>query len=1178
MTEFSFWELRRISIIQWSFILWEDLEVEGSIALTGPNGSGKSSLVDAVQTVLTGAHGNMLRLNSRAAQDRDSAAGRRTVRDYVLGAADDLGGGLSFQRDQAVSYIMLGFRHTDGREATAGICISASKDSPDASYEARFVVEGRMLQCKDVADVGCEHGRRFSHAHRWAAVAARLRLDKTISHLEVSSGAELFVKHMLRVIGPRDLINPTKFLKNIKSSIAFRGVNNVNDFIRSHILDEYNLDLASLRQSIFRHRALQAEITALNTRISRAEGIRAKASSALIRERTVAGHELWLRHARLHLKAVALATARSAMSDDEERLESLTAALPTLEKTRDAAVSKQQAIKEDLERNSTMIEITKLEASIQAQRTRIAENRSDIETAEKAASSAVGIGPIVAFYDKGLAAKLDAIAAERLSGEALVRRLRSSAAWDGIGRVVESASKRAFKAATEAEEARKALDLVREELEAARSGVRLMSADTRGVIGLLKQASIGARPLCELVKEVKADWHATVEAILGGACEALIVDPADYQAALRVVRGQRQFMHASLVNTTKTGQTKAPRKGSLATVIKTLDPHARAFIDFRLGAVAMVETEAELAEEESAATKDLMFSSARTCRRLQQPRILRLGKFSAEETCDRLDIEMRDAKNALNVRERASSDAKAAEISLRKAADLISEIDMDNFDRAVGATALATDAIASMAQDISRLQDAPDTVRLKRELVRATKAAVAANDAHLQGNREQASLSAEVKAGRSALATNEADVTAARAAALAVADDVVAKGGSLPQEFVEAVTAAVAAAPFIDLRKLGIEFEEIHREEAEGKALEPKPSLDRLMSEIIPYLVRYNQKRLNTDKAATTREVFEYSRINGVEPPTPDPANGEDGSFRAAAAWIEAEIIALESNELARRERDAADASAAVSENFKNDFVGKMASAFDNIQARLRDLNRHLGQRQFHGLVYKFEKKPSNACKDMIALVDEARERDLFVFSDSAAMGGLSERAQEGHRRLVKIAEDPEESLDEISNPKLYFEFDIALIQNGEQIATVTKRAAYGSAGQVQVPGYVTLSTAVAASAYPGRAGTDGGITLAMFDEVFDKTDTEHTAKVIQFMKDIGLQAFLVAPDEKRTALFQLCDTIISIHRSGASVTFDTQKVSDHTRHQFKLQNPAIIGLGEFRDRIAPPALMIAAE
>jgi uncharacterized protein YPO0396 len=1170
---FAFWELRRISLVNWSFVLWQDLEVRGAIALTGPNGSCKSSLVDAIQTVLTGGHGQVLRLNSRASQDKDGASGHRTLREYVLGAADDLGNGLSMQRDSAICYLMLGFRHKDGREATAGVCITATKDEPGFDFAARFVAEGRMLSCADVADVGADARGRYCDAHHWSAVRARLQRDDGLANLEVLPGAELFVRHLLRALGPRDVVSHAKFLKNVRSSISFRGTANVNEFIRTHILDDYDLNLRSLRQSIARHRTLQDEIAALNQRIERASRIRARAAKVPVRERSVANHELSRSHGFLHLGAVALADARQELERTEAALETVRQSLPALVRAKTDAKTRSGALQDELARSSTTLEIARLEADIGNRQTRVAELSPVVASAGKAAANAVLVEPIVDRYDRGAAARLREIAKERLTGEALVRRLHASPAWKAFPKVGEAASRSYAEAEAEAARARQELAALREELDAARKGKRLLSNETRELVALLRSNRIEARPLCDLVTDVDQEWHEAVEAILGRSCEALIVAPEDYRDALRVSR-LPSAPKVPLVNTTKTEGTRPARRGSLATVVRAADSHARAFIDYKLGAVAMVETEAELAREDSAATRDLMYASGRICVRLDRPRALRLGAFSAGEACDRVEREIAVAEAGLRAREERLGQAAAAMRSLLGVADALAAIDPEALEEAVEGIRGATADIEEMRGAIARLREAPDSVRLREDLARATAEAERAEAAHMEAFGREQRLVASATKEREAVEAKALAVEAQRRDAMDRAHRLERLGGTLPEDLLWNLGEAVPPAPRLDIAKLRVEVDEAAATGSDGRrTLDGKPPMKDLLEDFLPYLIRYNSNRLATEKTSTVRDLAEYMGNHGIARPE-FMATGDEEAFPPAAAWLEDEIGSLTSNELTRRERDAADAYALVVENFRNDFVGKMGSAFDGIDARLRELNRHLERRCFHGLTYRFTKNQSNAYRDMIALVKAART-DSFDLSDASTLGALDERSTAGLKRLMQVAQDPTVPLEELENPKLYFEFDIALLQSGVEIATVSKRSGYGSGGQVQVPGYVTISAAIAATAYPGRAGTDGGIALAVFDEVFDKTDTEHSGKAVQFMRDVGLQPFLSAPDEKRTTLFQMCDTMIGTHRSGAVVTFDVQYPTRHAHDAFAAENPALYGLDGFRARL--PAALDAA-
>ena len=92
------------------------------------------------------------------------------------------------------------------------------------------------------------------------------------------------------------------------------------------------------------------------------------------------------------------------------------------------------------------------------------------------------------------------------------------------------------------------------------------------------------------------------------------------------------YRHAEVVNTTKTAKTRPADKGTLATVITTDNRHARAFLDFRLGRLMMVDTMDRLLAADNAITVDRMMQSGRTVKRLAHPGLLKLGRGTAEET------------------------------------------------------------------------------------------------------------------------------------------------------------------------------------------------------------------------------------------------------------------------------------------------------------------------------------------------------------------------------------------------------------------------------------------------------------------------------------------------------------------------------------------------------------------
>jgi len=121
----------------------------------------------------------------------------------------------------------------------------------------------------------------------------------------------------------------------------------------------------------------------------------------------------------------------------------------------------------------------------------------------------------------------------------------------------------------------------------------------------------------------------------------LIVEPTRAVRALEIFRqgGEHSFRDAEVINTTKTENTRPAEKGSLAQIISTDNPHARAFLNYRIGRLMMVETMDRMAAAENAITPDLMVQGGRTVRRLQKPQYLKLGRATQEQMRQQLQAE-----------------------------------------------------------------------------------------------------------------------------------------------------------------------------------------------------------------------------------------------------------------------------------------------------------------------------------------------------------------------------------------------------------------------------------------------------------------------------------------------------------------------------------------------------------
>src|ERR1700731_4338756 len=101
-------ELRRIVLVDWYLFRAQQIDIRGMAAFIGPNGAGKSAVIDAVQTVLTGASMTSIRFNASA---QSNVRRKRTLRDYCLGVVslNEKGERSEPTRPHAYTYIVLVF-------------------------------------------------------------------------------------------------------------------------------------------------------------------------------------------------------------------------------------------------------------------------------------------------------------------------------------------------------------------------------------------------------------------------------------------------------------------------------------------------------------------------------------------------------------------------------------------------------------------------------------------------------------------------------------------------------------------------------------------------------------------------------------------------------------------------------------------------------------------------------------------------------------------------------------------------------------------------------------------------------------------------------------------------------------------------------------------------------------
>ena len=158
----------------------------------------------------------------------------------------------------------------------------------------------------------------------------------------------------------------------------------------------------------------------------------------------------------------------------------------------------------------------------------------------------------------------------------------------------------------------------------------------------------------------------------------------------------------------------------------------------------------------------------------------------------------------------------------------------------------------------------------------------------------------------------------------------------------------------------------------------------------------------------------------------------------------------------------------------------------------------------------------------------------------------------------------------EFEDPRNYFEFELFIFdQEGMLKSSLAQRAATGSGGEYQIPLYVSMAAALAAT-YQDRKRGESGMALAVFDEAFNRLDVRNLQQCSGFLRDVGLQTVLAAPDEKHAVFMAEVDCLVNLIRSGEHVHLTIEWPRERTREALRREDPRRRGLEAFRALSGP--------
>lgn len=256
-----------------------------------------------------------------------------------------------------------------------------------------------------------------------------------------------------------------------------------------------------------------------------------------------------------------------------------------------------------------------------------------------------------------------------------------------------------------------------------------------------------------------------------------------------------------------------------------------------------------------------------------------------------------------------------------------------------------------------------------------------------------------------------------------------------------------------------------------------------------------------------------------------------------------AEQRLLEESELPKYRAKIKAAYESAMEQFQNDFLAKLKSSIDQVQDQVKSLNKALDQAQFGTDRYKFrvDRNPDYADYYDMIMAPELMEGEAGLFAlpfqqkygklieDLFSRIAMSDDTQVNARKQSEL----QQNIERFTDFRTYLKFDLETTdQNGsKQLLSQTLNTKSG--GETQTPFYIAVLASFAQIYQVNNLSglINNTVRLVVFDEAFNKMDSERIVESVRLLRKMGLQAIISTPPDKLPDIMPLADRTLLVNK-----------------------------------------------
>ena len=289
--------------------------------------------------------------------------------------------------------------------------------------------------------------------------------------------------------------------------------------------------------------------------------------------------------------------------------------------------------------------------------------------------------------------------------------------------------------------------------------------------------------------------------------------------------------------------------------------------------------------------------------------------------------------------------------------------------------------------------------------------------------------------------------------------------------------------------------------------------------------------------------------------------NAKSGLFQAREGYVRDfqpcpfRVRAMDNDEFSEEERRLREielpqyrdkirtARESAMEQFQNDFLARISESIQQVQKQVGDLNRVLRNGQFGTDRYRFIVRPNPDYADYYAMIQDFLGCDggVFALPLQQKYGPLIEElfgriaTADDDNLNARKREDLERNIRTYTDFRTYLQFDLETTDQNGNRQMLSKTLNMKSGGETQTPFYIAVLASFAQlyQVHNLNSVANNTVRLVVFDEAFNKMDSERIAESVRLLRKMNLQAIISTPPDKIADIAPLADCALLVGKQN---------------------------------------------